>query len=97
MRRTKRLIDAPEFARWKADWIIDPWGNDWRQAATIAAEVHNAGAVQHALQAAAAGHSVAPDIRQVSEFIPFAKKIKPKKERRRTADESEAVARARYG
>ena len=35
MREAQRQISAPEFLLWKALYEIDPFGDDWLQAATI--------------------------------------------------------------
>lgn len=86
----------PEFALWKAAYRVDPWGDDWRQAATVAAEIHNQGQLNYAATLAAGGALAEPDIRQQADYIPFARKIKPKL-RRRTVEESEAAAAAMYG
>jgi hypothetical protein len=29
-------VDAAELAEWEAFWTIEPWGDEWRQAARIA-------------------------------------------------------------
>lgn len=86
-----------EFAEWKATYRIEPWGDDWRQAAYIAAEVHNAGAKQWAAALAAGGQETKIEFRNPTDYIPYARRSKPKTQRRRTAEESEAAARERYG
>lgn len=37
MRETQRQIDAREFQEWQELYKIEPWGDDWQQAGTIAA------------------------------------------------------------
>lgn len=41
VRETQRLIDAREFQEWQEYYRIEPFGDDWDQAATIAATTVN--------------------------------------------------------
>lgn len=35
MREAQERIDSAEFAEWLAYYNLDPWGDDWQQAAMI--------------------------------------------------------------
>jgi len=41
VRRTQRLVTAREFQEWQEAYAIEPWGDDWLQAGTIAATMVN--------------------------------------------------------
>lgn len=34
-------MEPHEFDEWMAEHNIEPWGDDWRQAGIVAAEIHN--------------------------------------------------------
>lgn len=93
VKRCKDEIDALEFAEWKVTYRIEPWGDDWQQAATIARETHNQ---LQLLIGATVGSQHTPNFTQNADYVPYAKKTKSKR-RRMTAEESEAAARAMYG
>lgn len=37
VRMLQKRIDAQEFAEWQAEYNLEPWGDDWQQAAMQAA------------------------------------------------------------
>lgn len=41
VRRTQRLVTSREFQEWQEAYAIEPWGDDWLQAGTIAATMVN--------------------------------------------------------
>lgn len=96
LRRCKSEIDAKEFASWKAYYRLEPWGDDWQQAAMIASVTHNNMQTIYAMQGAAGGVSVEPDYRDEGDFMPQFGRQK-KRRKRLSARDSEAAARARYG
>lgn len=36
-------ISPRQFQEWRAAFYLDPWGQEWEQAGTVAAASHNAG------------------------------------------------------
>jgi hypothetical protein len=40
-------IEPSKFDEWMAMYRLEPWGDDWKQAAMIAAKVHNAATVDN--------------------------------------------------
>lgn len=34
-------VSRREFLEWWAEYLLEPWGDDWQQASTIAAEIAN--------------------------------------------------------
>ena len=41
MKELQRRIDSDEFAEWMAEYRVEPWGEDWRQTATLQATLVN--------------------------------------------------------
>lgn len=34
-------LTPEQFDEWYASWLMEPWGDEWQQAGTIAAAAHN--------------------------------------------------------
>lgn len=85
-------ISPEQFDEWMAYYLLEPWGDEWLQAGTIAAEVRNAGL----RSLAAAGVQVDDrDFRNPKQYVPKVRKSKGT--RRVSGRELEQTMRARFG
>ncbi len=75
---------------WSAYFELEPWGQEWDQAGTIAAVIHNAMLPIHQCLGIKDGRPTEP-----ADFMPH---IKTKRRKRRLTDaEDQAMGRARAG
>lgn len=88
-------LTPEQFDEWMAYYLLEPWGDEWLQAGTVAAEVRNAGL----RSLAAAGVEVDDrDLRKPSQFVPKIRKNRlPSGKRRMNGREMENAMRARFG
>lgn len=82
-----------QFREWEVEHYIQPWGDEWDQAGTIAAAAHNAGIWS---KAAAGVEPEADDFLTPEHFIP-GRTPQSRKPKRLTGREMEFEMRARYG
>lgn len=77
-------LDPQKFLEWQAEYELEPWGDDWQQAGTIAAVVENTVAP---LVAAFAGGEM-PKLRRPRDYYRRKKKKRDDGPRYLTAEES---------
>jgi hypothetical protein len=76
-------IEPRQFFEWIAEHELEPWGDDWRQAGTIAAANENALAPVHAYLT-----GEVPPMKQARDYYRWSKKGKSKENRYLTPEES---------
>jgi len=89
------MLDAftpQQFDEWIAYNSLEPIANDWQQAATIAATVHNEMEVVRCMF----GDGSKPDFHDIEHYIPTKEKAKPVR-RRMTVEEMVEQAKFNAG
>ncbi len=87
-----RMI-SPQFDWWRALWHIEPWGDEAKQTATLAAEMHNA--VLLGLAHTGRVKIEQSDLKTFDEFMPKFTFVKPgakKKKKRKTMTPAQRVS-----
>lgn len=82
-----------QFDEWLAMYSIEPWGDDWDQAGTIAATVHNE--LIRVNMFLSHKNAKKPEVHESEMYVPG--KQPSRKKRYLTLDESIRASRARAG
>ncbi len=91
-------LTPEQFNEWWAMYLIEPWGDDWKQTGAICETAYNMGLVTS--RAFGGGRIEKSDLRKADDYIP---RLRTKKERRATPGrmlggrEAECVLRAQFG
>jgi len=93
----KQRIPAWEYHLWQEEYRQRPWGDDWQQAATVAAATHNAGELVRQAVLAAAGCETKANLVSERHFLPTAQPEPDPAQRPLSEDEAERRAKARWG